>query len=52
MSIDSLEWSLDKRDAANPHLPNILLIVSPKMKELYGRFGTLIGFDLTFGLIT
>ncbi len=38
-------------DPNNPNLPNVLLIVSPSMKEMYRKFGQSIGFDLTFSLI-
>ena len=38
-------------DELNPDLPNVLLIVTPQMKELYHKYGHYIGFDLTFSLI-
>jgi len=40
-----------KIDRANPDIPNVLLIISPQMKELYHKYGQYIGFDLTFSLI-
>jgi hypothetical protein len=39
------------RDEANPGLPNILLVVTPKMKDKYRRFGQAVGFDLTFSVV-
>ncbi len=35
----------------NPDIPNVLLIISPQMKELYYKYGQYVGFDLTFSLI-
>ena len=40
-----------QRDRQNPNIPNIMVIVSPKMKELYERFGDLVGFDLTYNVV-
>jgi hypothetical protein len=38
-------------DPNNPNLPNVLLIVSPGMREMYRKYGQFMGFDLTFSLI-
>ncbi len=38
------EYGMDK-------LPNIMIIVSPLMKENFQRFGDWMGFDLTYNLI-
>jgi hypothetical protein len=38
-------------DELNPDIPNVLLIVTPQMKELFHRHGQYVGFDLTFSLI-
>ena len=39
------------RDKLNPHLPNILVIITPMMKKNFKKFGQVVGFDLTFSLI-
>lgn len=41
-----------RRDRLNPSLPNVLLIITPEMKSSYKQYGQLMGFDLTFGVIT
>ncbi len=33
------------------NLPNVMLIVTPQMKELFLKYGQYVGFDLTFSLI-
>lgn len=38
-------------DIVNPELPNVLLVISPQMKELFYKYGHYVGFDLTFSLI-
>ena len=38
-------------DVLNPDLPNVLLVISPQMKELFYKYGQYVGFDLTFSLI-
>ena len=43
--------SIHDIDEINPDLPNVLLIVTPQMKELYYKYGQYVGFDLTFSLI-
>lgn len=39
-------------DTINPHLPNILVIVTPEMKQQYLKYGQLVGFDLTFSVVS
>jgi hypothetical protein len=39
-------------DKTNPDIPNVLLIVTPQMRDLYYKYGQYIGFDLTFSLIS
>lgn len=33
------------------NLPNVIIIITPQMKELYLRYGQYVGFDLTYSLI-
>lgn len=35
----------------NQGYPNILLVVTPSMKEMYLRYGRCIGFDFTFNMV-
>jgi hypothetical protein len=51
-----LELNLNKKayERINPkhwNLPNVLLIITPQMRELYLRYGQYVGFDLTYSLI-
>jgi len=38
-------------DKTNPDVPNVFLVITPQMKELYYKYGQYVGFDLTFSLI-